>query len=75
MVAFVRRDWALLAHTPVVRSSGESIALAGSLFDQLRAAIPSWPSEQEREEDLQTHIRVSSLLHRAHEERRRQSTR
>lgn len=70
--AYVDRDWRLLrAHKRAYwRAQLErgGLAEALSIADQLRIELqernPTWPSEHEREEDLDTHRRVAAALAR-----------
>ena len=70
---FLALDWASAArdkerwwrdHT---RAHGPAagIRFADELRRQALAARPDWPSEEEREEDLATHLRVIEVLRRA----------
>jgi hypothetical protein len=42
----------------------ESLAITGQLHTGLRERAPAWPTEQDREEDLETHRRVAAALAR-----------
>jgi hypothetical protein len=52
-------------------SPAEILAVADGLYQQARALNPGWPTPEDREEDLRSHIRVAELLQRAYEARRR----
>jgi hypothetical protein len=72
--AFVHRDWDSAARDKdrywrdYKRQHGPAagIRIADALRRQVLAARPDWPSEQERAEDLATHLRVIEVLRRAH---------
>jgi hypothetical protein len=75
---FVARDWAA-ARAAKDRYWGERIERLGAveglrIADQLRRQAlvhdPDWPRAEDREADLQAHIRVSELLRRADRARR-----
>lgn len=42
----------------------EALAITEQLRRELKQRDPTWPSEQEREEDLETHRRVAAALAR-----------
>jgi hypothetical protein len=69
--AFRDRDWAAFERTPVVLDAGRSEELAGSLYEQVRAAVPGWPTASDREEDLIAHIRLVELFSRIRRAERR----
>jgi hypothetical protein len=73
--AFRDRDWAAFERAPVVLGPGQSEALASSLYEQLRAAIPGWPSRADREDDYRHHVRMVALFERIHAERGREDAR
>ena len=72
LIAFARRDWNAIAAMKerfwVEQKNQMTAAQALYLADDMRRAVlarrPDWPSEDERNADLATHIRVSELLHR-----------
>ncbi|MEM9864500.1 MAG: hypothetical protein AAF938_23070 [Myxococcota bacterium] len=43
----------------------EKLAMAETLYANAKALHPGWPSDDERWEDLQHHLRVKALLARA----------
>lgn len=72
IAAFVRRDWAATAACKEAhwlaerRSRGVlwSIRVADELRRQVARVRPGWPTAEEREADLQTHVRVGEALRR-----------
>ena len=70
--AFVRRDWAAASRDKErywaehQRQGGfaEGIRIAEGLRQQVLRARPDWPSAEEREEDLATHLRVLEVVGR-----------
>jgi hypothetical protein len=74
LIAFARRDWDAIAAMKerfwVEQKRQMTASQALRLADDMRCAVlaprPDWQSEEERDADLATHIRVSELLHRAH---------
>ena len=70
--AYVARDWRRLRAQKRAywraRLERGGLAEALSITEQLRAGmqerVPGWPTEQEREEDLETHRRVAAALAR-----------
>jgi hypothetical protein len=81
--ALLTRRWDLLAHYKNQywrdrKKLGltEALRVVGSLRAQARFFQPSWPTQDDREEDLETHIRVAATLARtAPSEAHRRSTR
>jgi hypothetical protein len=70
--AYIARDWRMLrarkrAHWRARLERG-GLAEALSITEQMRAWLrerdAAWPTEQEREEDLETHRRVAAALAR-----------
>jgi hypothetical protein len=70
--AFLDRDWSAVARSKerywrdYKRTHGVAAAvrLADGLRQQVLAARPDWPSAEEREEDLATHLRVIDVIRR-----------
>jgi hypothetical protein len=70
--AYVDRDWSSAArddeHAWIeqARRQGPAggVRIAGELRRQVVAMHPDWPSQQERDEDLATHLRVIDALRR-----------
>ena len=68
--AFLNRDWgaiqALKERFWVERkrqlTPDEALRIGDALRQQARALRPDWPSDEERQEDLAHHVRVSALL-------------
>jgi hypothetical protein len=68
--AFRDRDWDAFVRAPLGIDSSRSEALADSLYRQVRAANPGWPSHRDRERDLAAHIRLSELFARVFDAQR-----
>jgi hypothetical protein len=70
--AFTRRDWHALAAAKDAawlehrRAEGipGTIRVAEQMRRYVRALRPEWPTDDERGEDLATHVRVSEALRR-----------
>ena len=66
--AYVERDWSAFARdeTRTWRdtSPAERFRVAAELRRQVVDARPDWPSDEERAEDLATHLRVIDALRR-----------
>jgi hypothetical protein len=77
--AFMRRDWAALAAAKdaawleVRRTDGiqGALRIADALRAQVLSSHPRWPSDEERSDDLSTHVRVAEAMRRAGRHRRR----
>ena len=73
LIAFARRDWTSVASMKdrfwVEQKRQMTAAEALQLADSLRSSVVSrrgdWPSDDERRNDLETHVRVSESLRRA----------
>ena len=72
LAAFARRDWNAVAEVkasywadPAGPTPSERIRIAEALRRQVSFLHPDWPSEEDREKDLETHARVSAALRRA----------
>jgi hypothetical protein len=71
--AFVERDWRALANAKAdawleqrrLRGVEGACEIADELRRRVLAIKREWPSAEEREEDLATHLRVAELLRRA----------
>lgn len=69
---FARQDWAAAQRDKELywrdwkRQHGPAagIRIADELRKQVLAQKPGWPSDEEREEDLRTHLRVIEALQR-----------
>ncbi len=67
------RDWAAVAAAKDAawlearRTDGVAGALrvADALRAQVRSSHPRWPSDEDRAEDMSTHVRVAEVLRRA----------
>ena len=68
---FVSRDWDAFERAPIVLDSARSAALAGSLYANLRAARPDWPTAADRDDDLRAHLRLAEIFSRIHDAKRR----
>jgi hypothetical protein len=72
LIEFARRDWqsvaAMKERFRIEQKRRMTASEALHLADELRAAVKSrrsdWPSEEERQSDLATHLRVSESLQR-----------
>jgi hypothetical protein len=70
LIAYARRDWQAIAASKRQRwaeqKSQMTAAEALSVGDELRyhayALRPGWPTEEDRRNDLASHIRVSEML-------------
>lgn len=73
LVAFARRDWKRVAEMKdrfwLEQKLAMSVAETLGVVDDLRSEVvrrrADWPSEEEREADLATHVRVAESLNRA----------
>lgn len=78
IVRFARRDWNALAglkadHWATLkarRGPDAGLLIADELRRHARETRPDWPSEQDRQDDLEVHIRVSAALRSVHAGRR-----
>ena len=78
LVRFARRDWSVLAELKADywasmktrQGAGEGLLIADELRRHAQRLHPDWPSEEDRREDLETHIRVSAALRSVHAVRR-----
>jgi hypothetical protein len=70
---YCSRDWRLIERSKVdfwterkrTMTPAEILAVAGDLFEYAQKMKPGWPTLQDREDDLRSHIRVAGLLRRA----------
>jgi hypothetical protein len=70
--AFVERDWRALERDKerywsaykAEHGAAAGLTVADELRAQVRRARPDWPSEEERHEDLETHLRVLDVIGR-----------
>ena len=66
---YARRDWdapqRLARRARAEQSIAHKIRLAVELYEVARASRPSWPDEDTRRADLQSHVRVRTLLDKA----------
>lgn len=68
--AFAERDWEAGLESEVAARRerkarlgvGDSLALADSLRRHIQSIRPDWPSQEDREEDAETHLRVQRML-------------
>lgn len=76
LLAYARRDWAAVeerkrAHWAAERlTPEEALRLGDELRRHVAALQPDWPSSEERQSDLATHLRVAESLRRVHVARR-----
>ncbi|HEX3111321.1 MAG TPA: hypothetical protein VHU41_19620 [Thermoanaerobaculia bacterium] len=73
VLAYANRDWNAIAEhkrrawseiKPEMTAT-DALDVAGMLSEVVSAIQPSWPTDQQRLDDLATHIRVSEMLRRA----------
>lgn len=70
---FTGRDWSAIANDKerywrawkLEHGAAGGIRVAETLRAHARKARPDWPSESERREDLETHLRVIEVIRRA----------
>jgi hypothetical protein len=75
--AYLGRDWEAVAELKdrfwLEQRRLHGVAGAMQVANELRRAVlalrPTWPSEEEREEDIAVHVRVGEVLRRAHRAR------
>lgn len=61
----IRRDGLLECRVPYGRKRPGlrgALRIVGALYRHMKRLRPDWPTLEEREEDLRTHIRVSAVL-------------
>jgi len=67
VVAFVKRDWRRVREAKErfwADAGGDRFEMAEGLRRHARAVLPNWPTEKQREEDLEAHRRVAEALAR-----------
>jgi hypothetical protein len=72
LIAFARRDWQAVAALKRERwaeqksqmTPAEALTIGDALRHHVSALQPSWPTAEERREDIAVHIRVSESLRR-----------
>jgi hypothetical protein len=72
LVAFARRDWLAISASKRRRwadqksrmKPAEALSAGDGLRHYARALRDRWPSEEDRRNDLASHIRVAEMLHR-----------
>lgn len=70
IIAFASRDWDAIAEhkrrywADNAMTPDERLAIADELRNHALALHPDWPTPEQREEDLATHIRVGEALRR-----------
>jgi hypothetical protein len=77
LIAFARRDWKAVAamkdrfwiEQKKQMTPTEVLRLGDDLRRWAIARRPDWPSEDDRRADLDSHVRVSEMLQRAHTSR------
>jgi hypothetical protein len=73
LIAYARRDWAALAEVKRdfqrTRRASDGPASHFAVVDALRAQVhaqrPDYPSAEDRQADLEAHVRLAALLRRA----------
>src|SRR6185369_6052398 len=76
---FTRQDWAIAERDKELywrdwkkqHGPAAGVRIADELRKQVLAQRPAWPSDEERQEDLSTHLRVLEALDRVPPRRRR----
>lgn len=71
--AYVSRDWSAVRQAKdsywasrIARlGPEEGLRIAEELRQQVLQQCPGWPSPDDRREDLQAHVKLAALLHRA----------
>ena len=77
LIAFARRDWAAVEERKRAHWASEQLTpeewlrIGDDLRRHVAALRPDWPSADERQTDLATHIRVAESLRRVDTARRR----
>jgi hypothetical protein len=65
----VKRDWAAVESVDRQRwtevSAAEKIRISDELRKQVLAARPNWPTAEDRQADLEGHVRLAALLAKA----------
>lgn len=73
--AFLDREWSIFDRTPRDYDPERFHALAAALYDQVKGANPSWPTDEDRAEDLAAHIRATRIYAEIHDAQRRRGSR
>lgn len=71
--AYLERPWGLLERTrdetwgDEIRARGpeRAVALSWALREHLQAMNPEWPTDEDRRQDYEDHVRLRRLLDRA----------
>ena len=75
ILAYVNRDWAAIeerkrqwqAELSRRLTPAEALAIGDRLRDYAYSLHPEWPTEQQRREDFEMHVRMSEMFRRVHE--------
>ena len=76
IIAFAQRDWDAIAEhkrrywAESAMTADERLRIADELRRYARELHPDWPTREQREEDLATHVRVGEALRRVRRPRR-----
>lgn len=66
---FVQRNWAATERADRLararRTVDEKVRLGIEMYESMRRTLPDWPTETQRREDLEAHIRLRHLLDKA----------
>lgn len=68
--AYRDRDWSAFERAPVKLDATRHEALAASLYEQVRAAVPGWPTREQRDEDLAAHLMLVTVFDRIRDAQR-----
>ena len=72
LIAFARRDWQAIAESKRRRwaeqsahmSPADALQVGDELRHHMTTLHPDWPTEEDRQNDLAMHLRVSEMLRR-----------
>jgi hypothetical protein len=72
LIAYARRDWAAIAEHKLrvwaqlksEMTAADALRIGDDIRKHVRAIHPEWPTNEQRSEDLATHVRVSEMLRR-----------
>lgn len=73
VLAYLDRDWSVFERTPRVYDPARYHALASALYAEVKRANPTWPTDDDRADDLAAHVRATRLFAEIHDARRRRA--